>query len=999
MGDFLRYRRAMLAGVALTALAAQLPAFAQDNAPGAGAQPQSSDEDDEDEEDDRTIVVTGTLIRGIAPTGANTVGVTKEQAELTGATDTQQLINTLPQSADFLSFPLPGGGNPLGVARLPINLPNLRNLPGGALGNPTTLVLMNGHRIVPSGIEQSAVDVGVVPTAIIERTEIILDGVSSLYGSDAHGGVINFITRKRFDEVAVSARYGFADDYWSVGADATFGKSWSTGGFGLTYTYAKNTPLLNGDRPERLTRNWIFNPATGANDPYFLNPDPPFTGTACEGYSRVSASGQVFTATGSGITPGFTPCPVNQFGSFVPGQVRHGALATFSQDFGDSVRLDVTGLYAYRQSLVIFSPPHNGTARISQNGAPGFPANPFFTPIPGVSGNQTVNFSYGPQFGTQSSRATTTNELWQITPQLAVDIGSWQVRALANYGESSVEVVTFAKDSAMETAILNNQFPGVAINPYDITKSTGLSTIANLFWESPRRGEHKYLQLRLTADGPLFSLPGGEVRAAVGAEYQKTTFTLFNTDSANRGFLPPVSETTQPKSVYGEINVPIFGPGNAMPGFQSLVFNASARYDDYEQYGTTFNPKLGLTWEPADWLTVRGNWGTSFRAPTAVEKLGAATNRISCQSPVNGDTPCLGPIGPLNFFAPIPPGRPTPTGGVVGIALLGVNDSLKPETSKNWSVGFDLRPIEGLTISPTFYHISFKDQINIPSTGNTGNLGLIYAQQPSLVQICNYPAVPVAPDGVSQTACKALLAQWSALSPGDTIAAQVNANNYTIAYLADARTTNLGGATVEGIDLKVSYFRPYSWGSLDVNFNGTWRLKDENQFLAESPVNNDLENFTSIFQSTLTLGATYGNLRGQVTWQHSSGFSVTPANRWIFQTRVPAFDLFNVSFRYTVPATSRLLEDLQLTLTVNNIFDKSPPLSFTTTGGTLNGQTLGRFVQFGISKRFGLGPREAMPPPAPPPPLPPEPAYTPPPPAAPPPPPPPPPTPPPGERG
>src|SRR5690606_24679564 len=120
-------------------------------------------------------------------------------------------------------------------------------------------------------------------------------------------------------------------------------------------------------------------------------------------------------------------------------------------------------------------------------------------------------------------------------------------------------------------------------------------------------------------------------------------------------------------------------------------------------------------------------------------------------------------------------------------------------------------------------------------------------QQPSLVQICNYSGVPDAPDGVSQNACFALLSEWANISgqAGLDILEEIQFNGYQLAYLADARTTNLGGATVEGIDIKVSYYHPFDWGSMDLSFNGTWRLKDESRFMAESPVIDGLANFTS----------------------------------------------------------------------------------------------------------------------------------------------------------
>ena len=204
----LHWRQVALFGVAGTALSTSPATLAQD-APSA-AQGERKVELEE-------IIVTGTQIRGVAPVGSNVVGVNEQEIEATGAVTMNQLLSQLPQSSDFNNITQPGGGVLTANGRVPITRPNIRNLPGagGSASGAVTLVLINGHRVVPQGIEQTAVDADIVAPDATERVETILDGASAVYGSDAAGGVINFITRRSFEGIKFDARYGVADDYES----------------------------------------------------------------------------------------------------------------------------------------------------------------------------------------------------------------------------------------------------------------------------------------------------------------------------------------------------------------------------------------------------------------------------------------------------------------------------------------------------------------------------------------------------------------------------------------------------------------------------------------------------------------------------------------------------------------------------------------------------------------------------------------------------------------
>ena len=267
-GAAVRRRALYLITVSLSFSGAILPeqVFGQQTAPASQKASEPTNASKEEKSKSQVleeVVVTGSLIRNIAPVGANVIGTSREDIDSSGTTDSNQLLGTLPQSNFFLAFQNPGQGVLAGVSRVPINTPNLRNLPQGATGSPTTLVMLDGHRIVPAGIEQSAVDAGIVPSGILERVETILDGTSAVYGSDAAGGVINYVSRKRFDETKADLQYGFADDYYTKAANITSGTTWDGGGVGFTYSFGMNSPLFAKDRDyagaemQALVASWL----------------------------------------------------------------------------------------------------------------------------------------------------------------------------------------------------------------------------------------------------------------------------------------------------------------------------------------------------------------------------------------------------------------------------------------------------------------------------------------------------------------------------------------------------------------------------------------------------------------------------------------------------------------------------------------------------------------------------------------------------------------------
>src|SRR4051812_39710297 len=200
---------------------------------GAWAQPSSAVE---------TVVVTGTNIRGQAPVGSNLITVDRSAIEATGAQNVVQLMSNVPGITNF-GNPAATGGNSDGAGGF---APAIHNIGGGS--SSATLVLINGHRFPTQGLTEAQADPTAIPTSALERVEVLPDGASSTYGSDAVAGVLNFITRRNFPGAEFATAYGIADHYNTFNISGVFGKAWTGGAVLVAVDLSSQSNLFYGDR-------------------------------------------------------------------------------------------------------------------------------------------------------------------------------------------------------------------------------------------------------------------------------------------------------------------------------------------------------------------------------------------------------------------------------------------------------------------------------------------------------------------------------------------------------------------------------------------------------------------------------------------------------------------------------------------------------------------------------------------------------------------------------
>lgn len=768
---------------------------------GAQAQEIETIDEPEGEEQERqeqdVIIVTGTNIRGVMLESSPSFVFDREAIERTGVSTTEQFIEKLPQNFSGLSETSRFAGssdNNVGTA----TGANLRGL-----GADSTLTLLNGHRLAPGSIG-NAVDLSMIPLAIIERVDIITDGASAIYGSDAIGGVVNFVLRDDFEGVEAQANYGFVTEgeLEERGVTLMGGFNWGSGNLIASYDYLKTDQLLAAEKDF----------AREAGDPVTL----------------------------------------------LPGEERNTFLVNLKQNFGERIAFSLSGLYSAGERNLF-----------------------------------TNNLVLG---GTQLDFLDIDSEEISINPGLSIELpGDWRVALSGNVADN-----------------------------FSVNRRIDIS--GQGFGVRNQRADSNLASAGLILDGPLFALPAGQARLAAGGEYRTERFLTDQAPERSR-------EVT---AFFGELFLPLIGEANALPGARRIEVSAAVRHDDYDDFGSAMNPKIGVLWSPVDDLILRGSYGTSFRPPL----LG------------RNDT---ADFGPATLILP----NPDAPSGVSPIALvsLGPVQDLEPEESENLSFGLDYARQFGdasLALSATYYRIEFAGLIGIPPSPD-GNFFKIISDRDQL------PAEIVF-ENPSQAELDALFGLTNGvidnfagleLNPdGSLDAAKID-------FLFDFRERNLARAVTRGLDFSLSGDVETDIGAWSAALNVNYILDLDRQASEETP---NVE-----FEDTLFFPANL-KFRGQTGWRNGPYtatvfFNYTDDyvdNRGAEPVVVDAYTTIDFTMRYRFEdAAPKLLSGTDISVSVINAFDRDPPevLSFNdttslTTFDAANAEPRGRFISLTLRKAW-----------------------------------------------
>jgi Outer membrane cobalamin receptor protein len=881
----------LYSGCALAAFAFNGVALAQDGASAA--------------DNVESIVVTGSRVRGQAPIGSTVIALGREQIESSGAVTVDRMIKEIPQVFDLgvsenSRAQSGGSGN--------IVYGNTINLRG--IGPYATLILVDGHRVVNNG---RSTDPSVLPTLGVERVEVIADGASAIYGSDAVAGVVNLIPRRTLDGAEVYARGGIAGegDFHEYSAGVALGKVWDGGQIMVAYEHTKRSNL-NGDDRDFFRSDQR---SSGGRD-YRVTQCAP--GTITAGGVTYAMPAQLTQANAAALVPGTSNLCDSVIGQdLFPEQTYNSVNATATLNLTDWVEFFADGFYSKREFQ------RNPAYATSNLTVP--QTNAFFVRPAGFAGTSyTLGYNFRNDLPRDVSNGSA--ESWQITPGLRFKLPyDWQFEALTSFGETKdAQATVGGLNNAALNAALASSDPATAFDPYGLgrTSQTVLDAISNQVFITPTNGKLRGYEARL--NGPLFDMGGGMIKLALGFERQEFDVAL---GSQRGGPTTPLTFRYFDRNVdslYAELSVPVFGASNAIPGFRTLELNAAVRHDKYSDVGNTTNPKFGINWSPVEGIRLRGSYGTSFRAPTIPEIYGNS-NALYGQNYQN------------------------PAGGapVLGFALSGQNLDLKPETATTWSVGADLDLLDRLSLSVTYFNVDYENQV----TAYLSNLAIL-RQASEFAGTGIILQGQAARDRVAEVLASGVGVVGTPIPGGDV-------NNVNL--FVDGRSNNLGVSITRGIDFVLNYWMDIGASDrLSFNASGTYVTEYKVAITPAAPL---LDQLNFIFQplkfkARASVTWDHGPVSARVLATHIGGYTnnaITPFEKVSSYTPI---DL-SITWRIGDSSDTAIARGLSITGEIRNLFDTDPPYVNIAPSGNGSGgydatatNPIGRLFALSVRKTF-----------------------------------------------
>jgi len=646
----------------------------------------SQDESATDAAELGRITVTGSHISRLDIEGPTPVlTVTRQDIERTGVMTVGELLQQLPIDNggtfnDQANNTFAGGGTGVSFR---------------GLGANTVLVLINGRRATNYGFANrfstftSFVDLNSIPLGIVDRVEVLKDGASAIYGSDAIAGVINVILRDDVEGAEVEVRYGQAED---AGADevmvnAVFGAVSARSSATLMASYTSRDQMFLRDRDISLTADhssqggFDFLSYRAANDFDFF----PLPGDGCDARPNM-------------ILDVWGTCAYNYNAHIsIPGATRTSLTGLFRHDLGTNMEFRAELGYMNAISDNVSAP-----VTIDDNDDLLAPAtNPW-----NVGGIDYFDFWYRTEdVGPRLSDVETDNvrTVFELSGLAFDGDWEWQLGAVYNRAVTTNNQENFINKERMQRALADGlDFSGdgiITMNEYyniwtPVTNPIDPGLSAALRARPFRRSETELKSFDGNLSGPIAELPAGPLALAVGFETRDEKL-VDQSDSASQANLilgsggVSSSGSRSQTSVYAELAIPITDT------FEAQV---AARYEDYDGFGSQTNPKLAAMWRPTDWLLVRGSWGEGFRAPSLAELfLGRS---ISFQNYVD-QIRC--PVTGSNIDCTLDKQLDT-----IG------NEMLEPETSESFSLGVVIHVpgVENLTIGLDYWNFEHQNLIS-----------------------------------------------------------------------------------------------------------------------------------------------------------------------------------------------------------------------------------------------------------------------------------------------
>lgn len=622
---------------------------------------------------DIKVDVTGTNIKRVDAEGPAPVTiVTREDIQKTGATTLNELLNYIP-TIDVYNQGEIASNSPAGSGTTNIQM--------RGLGETGTLVLLNGRRLPINAIYDGsgaggAVDINMIPASAIERVEILKDGGSAIYGADALAGVVNFITRKDYQGIEATARYGISSksdgEEWGGSLAAGLG-NYEKDGYNVMVALDlfKRDPIYRKDREISKSvdyRRYGFSDGRSGFSPYgnFVDPD-----------------------TGAFVGRQATPCP--------PENIRSGVCR---YDFNASLLTTYNGADRWAGMVLGSLKITNDLKAVAQlsyaETKDHFEAHPVpdYFLYPGDTGIIAGRFMQGgPRITDRESKLMNANVGLEGTTKWF----DWD--AAYTYGESKV---VNSDRNYYDANKWNDATSSGAIDPTILTNDPAL--VESLKVSPVRKGTNKLQQFDAKARGEAFSLPAGAMGWAVGGSWWKEELKDTPDELTQQGLVvgsiqqAAVDASRHAYAVFGEVSVPIL---------KNLELQGALRYDSYQGGESKTSPKIALLWTPIKQLALRGSYTESFLMPSLKQLYGAQEQGAG---DITEDQDCillgLQPGCQVSFFQ-----------------VNGSNPNLKPQKGKTFNFGLvtDVGPFSGTL---DWWQIKVDDALTQPTITSALEQGL-----------------------------------------------------------------------------------------------------------------------------------------------------------------------------------------------------------------------------------------------------------------------------------
>lgn len=832
----------------------------------------------------QAVVVTGSMIKRVESETADPITIIKAEAlKDLGITSVEQALAMVTSNNATTTTASSVGSFSGGVSQA-----NLRGL-----GATKTLVLLDGQRLANNVALGSGVDLNTIPFAAIDHIEVLREGASSLYGSDAIAGVINFITKKNLEGGEINI--GYSKPTSGGGNSDTIDFAY---GFGNLAEDGYNfMATLNYTSQRELTPSQRSFASTGYN---------PSKGLANVNGATGTAPGSFTDSNGNLFQVGYPGCNGNKnvvalggscqflYSSavdLIPKTTTESGLLQFTKRLTDNNTLTVQYFYSHFKLTSWAGPQTYGFYQ--DQSSPYYPTAANSSPVNGNGAGPNLNdqviAGWTDLANNRSEGNVNTEQRFLVT--LDGENSGWDYSTSLDWSQNKGVQKIYGGEANYAIIAPGNVISNL-INPYGAQTAAGQALINSAYTNGNLAvGTLTLASFNGHASHPLGDAfeAGRQAQFALGFDVRNEKIseepTPLATTLYTATYYPPQTVVGSRKSeaMYGELYIPIS---------KKFDFTLSDRYDSFSDFGQTNNAKISFTYQPVNMLKIRGAASTGFRAPTLVEEfqpntLGAASGSMIGPGCASGNNSTI--FSASNCVSQ-------------GLQLSGGNTKLSPETSKNFGLGFVLEPIKNLAFTLDYYRVIVKNEIqSIPDTA-IYNDPTTYA---NLYKLNGAGTLTPAPQANIQ--CP---------TPGAA----------TCGYIIQT-LQNTGGITTDGLDLSANYALNTSFGKFRLGMEATYVMDYKLQEYPGAAQINLVGKFNQgnqpviRFQDLLTLDWTYDKFGAGLSNHYMSKYQDYTTDLAGNVLNVGAYSIWNAHVSY------KPIKSLRLVAGIDNLFNTSPPFS------------------------------------------------------------------------